>query len=69
MRHHVTNLYRDIDSARGPFAPVERPPLIDATTNPRGTRHIEKTVQDRLPVERRRRVSEWWERLSSRAYS
>jgi hypothetical protein len=39
-----------------PLPPVMRDPPRDRETNPKGTRHIDKTRQDHLPVAKRERV-------------
>lgn len=55
------SLCREVDPAKGPFEPTPREPIKDER-NPRGTRHVLKTMQDRLPVKQRRRYQEWRER-------
>lgn len=67
-RRRKAPLFREIDQARGAFDPYLRQPEVQsdpakAGYNPRGTRHRFKTEQDRLPVDQRRRVREWRERL------
>lgn len=49
---------RSFDPGRGAFDPVRREPVQDRERNPRGTRHINKTRQDHMPVDRRERVAE-----------
>lgn len=54
-----SELYRDVDLARGPFEPSGAhilPPKDE--NNPKGTRHIDKTRQDAMPVSKRPRVIE-----------
>lgn len=55
-------IYRAFDVTRGAFDPVERDPVMNRETNPRGVRHIAKTEQDRLPVSERPRVQAWRQR-------
>ena len=51
---------RFFDAARGSFDPLRRDPEL-TRENPRGVRHLNKTVQDRLPVADRPRVRAWHE--------
>jgi len=39
---------RSFDPERGGFAPPPHPPLLNRKTNPRGTRHVDETVQDHM---------------------
>lgn len=63
-----TPIYQIVDPGRGMFCavdkagnamnlpPVQREPVVNRETNPRGVRHIAKTEQDFLPVAKRPRV-------------
>lgn len=61
-KHRKVALFREVDPGRGPFWPTEKPPIQERETNPKGTRHIDKTRQDAMPRDKRPRVIAWAER-------
>lgn len=67
MASQPTPLYRVMDRARGEFCSVDKqgvaqnyPPRsldpVNSASNPRAVRHIDKTMQDLMPVAQRPRV-------------